>query len=447
MGAYDSVLNSGFGVNQNQQKNFANAIRKMATAYKRVQTMDEVTKLKIKWAEESHKLEMASTIQAMTLKDKQIEAQRFELDQARAAAEKEAGLTQLRGRTMTGFLDAYVRPQQEGKAADPKVLQQYQESFAELYAKDPRTAAMFGQTTVGFAKSMMALPDQDRAAQMAVLENQTKMLEQRKVLAQTEQEEEKNIDVAQKQSYELVQADMGLDTISEINTEADRRLTSIKAEFSNLQGQMAPLLQIVKDEQLKEQMSSAYAMLRGGTTNLGEAASGLQATATAIRNNMGGAEQGKWDAILGQMDNLYREVNATEDYRRIEMNKSDRIKDLTHTMVNDAMRPGGATGPRMSSSEAIRFTRDNLQSIMRVSSEVAQEADSKLAAFDNPGAEDVQKVYALVADSVSKQRGIPEKARPLVMDSIDKIVKDKLFQMKEEADRARIRRASTEIRD
>lgn len=447
MGAYDSVLNSGFGVNQNQQKSFANAVRKMATAYKRVETMDQVTKLKIKWAEESHKLEMASTIQSMALKDKQIEAQKFEIDQARASAEKEAGLTQLRGRTMTGFLDAYVRPQQAGKAADPAILQQYQESFAELYARDPRTAAMFGQTTVGFAKSMLALPDQDREAQMAVLENQTKMLEQRKVLAVTEQEEEKNIDVAQKQSYELVQADMGMDTVEEINTEADRRLTTVRTEFSNLQGQMAPLLQIVKDEQLKKEMASAYTLLQGGTGSVGEAALGLQATATAIRNNMGGAEQGKWDAILGQMDRLYREVNATEDYRRLEMNKSDRIKDLTHTMVNDSMRVGGSTGLRMSSSEAIQFTRENIQSIMRVSSEVAQQADDKLATFENPGPEDVQKVYALVADSISEQRGIPKAARPLVMDSIDKIVRDKLRQMTEEADRARVRRASTEIRD
>lgn len=119
---YQQVLGGG----QPGPVNFANAIRKMSTAYKRVKNLSEAQKLKLKWAEETHKMEMQRMKAQYDLAQERIKSVEFERDQMAEQAETEAGQREVRQRVIPELMETLRVYQEAPKEAKERQVGQIQ---------------------------------------------------------------------------------------------------------------------------------------------------------------------------------------------------------------------------------------------------------------------------------------------------------------------------------
>jgi hypothetical protein len=390
MGAYDSILGSGVG--GATPVDFSNAIRKLAVAYKRVGTMDAANKLKLKWAEETHKMEMAKSQADLALQAKRIEAIQFERDmllQEKQKQEDQEAATSAASKRLT---EAFTGLQEDYQ--NPEARAGFNEALVGFAGVKPRTAQEMTNLLTNFGKMVTSLPAAEQDLMYKQLGN---ALRQKALMAMPDgmkPSDQKIITEMQRSAidYGVAEARKSLDenTVEEMDADYKATRDMLAGGLSKELGILKQQMIMAKDDKMAEAVQKATD---------GALAGDLSGVSSLITSMAPGAEGTQLKKTLDNMKLAVDQMVTEREKYQADVNyarTSERLwNDLSADMVSNYNYTEGAVGSYM------REKADILQSkLLGMRSEI----DEVMAGTNPPKnrSRAIETVYARNADQFTK---------------------------------------------
>jgi len=138
---------------------FANAIRKLSTAHKRVKNMDEVTKMKLQWAEETHRMQLASKDEELKFDRLKREEAEWKLNAMQEMAEKQQRQEEEARTSRGAAVESFLQFQRSGGAEGRDELDT---ALINMARSDPDFAKAYKAVVEGAVEAIQAPVEEKR---------------------------------------------------------------------------------------------------------------------------------------------------------------------------------------------------------------------------------------------------------------------------------------------
>jgi len=174
---------------------FANAIRKLSTAHKRVQNLDEVTKMKLQWAEETHRMQLASKDEELKFDRLKREKAEFELKSLQDAVQRDQRQKEEARTSRGAAVESFLQFQRSGGAEGRDELDT---ALINMARSDPDFAKAYKAVVEGAVEAIQAPVEEKRGEALFQLKEK---LANAQILSEQAQTEQRN-QMARKYGFE-----------------------------------------------------------------------------------------------------------------------------------------------------------------------------------------------------------------------------------------------------
>jgi hypothetical protein len=362
MGAYESGMSSGLG--GPAVPNFANAIRKVATAYRRVQNMDEVNKQKLKWAEETHNAQMAKMMADISFKDQQITQIQFQM---KAYQEKEQQETKQRD-TATKASGALSRSFTNLMAErTPETQAAYDTAWEGFMSAAPRTTMEMTNMALNYGRMLDSVSSVERKK---ILDRLDMGIKQQTLMGEGKKRSDEYENTVR------MGTDAGMEVVEErpvdaINKEYNEREQGLNYRANTEVAKLRPLLESIQNREVQAELNSIIKSAEGGTFDMKSQFSGILNAAKS-----GGAAFGQ---SINVLQAIYKEHTDLENKRLYDTQLSLKTSKLLNGMSR-ALADNGMGGP-----EAAMFMRRNSNKMVTKLNQMTQSVQEQISAWDKEG--------------------------------------------------------------